>query len=144
IYSRLFKSVREQRELSYAVLFMQKASCLYQPHGVWVALAIVEPKNVAAALDEMHAVVQKLLDDGISQDDFERTRSELLESEKSPANDPAMAFALATRYSADAAFVAAIPNRKHIYEQVTLEQVNAFLRGQLQGVKPTKAVVEAI
>ena len=128
--SRLSRRIRDQEGLSYAVQGFIGGHPV-DPAGRFLALAIFAPENrdrVQAALMEE---LQKVVDDGFEQDEFERARQGWLESRRlGRAQDANLAGSLSQKLYFDRTFEfeAELDERMRA---LTLEEVNAAVRRHL-------------
>lgn len=72
--SRLFQSVREKQGLAYSVYSYVST---YKHNGVLVIYAAVNPKNVCKSAATIREEIDKLLNKGITADEFERSKQQL-------------------------------------------------------------------
>ena len=73
--SRLYQRVREQLGLAYSVY---SATGYYSKEGFFTSCAAVSPKNDFATLEEMTRVMCRLKKEGVTPDEFERAREQIL------------------------------------------------------------------
>jgi len=69
--SRFFKEIRQKHALAYNVYCMYNAQV---PFGLFNHVAQVDPKNVEKVIKLIKIEIDKLVKDGITQKEFERTR----------------------------------------------------------------------
>ncbi len=69
--SRLFTSIREERGLAYAVYSFRTA---YADAGAWGVYAGTTPDQAGTVLELIHAEIDKIVEDGITVEEYERAR----------------------------------------------------------------------
>ena len=69
--SRLFTTIREDRGLAYAVYSFRAA---YADAGAWGVYAGTTPDQAGTVLDLIHEEIDKVVEDGITVEEFERAR----------------------------------------------------------------------
>lgn len=69
--SRLFTSIREERGLAYAVYSFRSA---YADAGAWGVYAGTTPDQAGTVLELIHAEIDKIVEDGITVEEYERAR----------------------------------------------------------------------
>ncbi len=72
--SRLFSEIRQKRGLAYNVRDSYRAEV---PYGIFSLIAQVDPSNVAKVIKLMKTEVEKIVDKGITQEEFERSRKSI-------------------------------------------------------------------
>ena len=72
--SRLFQSVREERGLAYSVYSGHSA---YSDTGVWSVAAGCQPKRAAEVFDVMTSELDKISQDGVTEDEVRRAKGHL-------------------------------------------------------------------
>lgn len=95
-FSRLFKVVREEHGLAYAV-----GSHYQRARGVIMAQAAVDPAKADKAAALIQSELKRLAKDGFSSDEFEACRASLVESRQSAWDSP-------TSRASDAVFQAVL------------------------------------
>ena len=72
--SRLFQSVREERGLAYSVYSGHSA---YSDTGVWSVAAGCQPKRAAEVFDVITSELDKISQDGVTEDEVRRAKGHL-------------------------------------------------------------------
>jgi len=72
--SRLFSEIRQKRGLAYNVISTYRAEV---PYGIFDLVAQVDPKNVKKVIKLMKAEMDKMVEKGITKEEFERTRKSI-------------------------------------------------------------------
>ncbi|MDX1645623.1 MAG: pitrilysin family protein [Longimicrobiales bacterium] len=135
--SRLARRIRDQEGLSYAVQAVVSGHPV-DPAGRFVAVAIFAPENKDRVESALFEELQKVLDEGFEEDEFQRARQGWLENRRlGRAQDGNLAGSLAEKLYFDRTFHfdAEIEDR---VRDLTLEDVNRAVRAYLD---PTRLSV---
>lgn len=129
--SRLNVKLRQESSLTYGA-----ESILSMPEfgeaGHWTIRTSMAPENRDKALTLIHALIANLLKNGVSAEELERARKDLLESRRrSRSNEAGLAARIAdlVENGKDWRYTESWDER---YRQVTLDEVNAALRRYLR------------
>lgn len=128
--SRLSRRIRDQEGLSYAVQAVVSGHPVDEA-GRFIAVAIFAPENKERVESALLEELQKVLDEGFGQDEFERARQGWLESRRlARAQDGNLAGSLSQKLYFDRTFEydAELEDR---VRALTLEDVNRAVRQHL-------------
>lgn len=129
--SRLWNRIREKEGLSYNVFSTVQWNPI-EAHSQWVAGAIFAPQNRDKVLAAFREEVQRSLDKGFTQAEFEAGRRGLLNFRRlSRAQDAQLAAGWANNLYLDRTYAVSAKVDAAL-EALTLEQVNAALRRYLK------------
>ncbi|WP_137939575.1 pitrilysin family protein [Chitinivorax sp. B] len=132
--SRLADRLRQKEGLSYGAGSSLSASS-FEPNGSISLYAIYAPQNRARLQAALQEELERLLRDGITQQELDEARNSLLEEAKiSRTQDGALAGALATHLLLKRTMQFAI-DREADLGRLTVDQVNAALRKYLDPAK---------
>lgn len=120
--SRLFRKIREESGLAYSV---GTGSDDYALEGFFAVIMGISKKNEAAALEETYKILTDVKENGITQREFDRVKNNLNASIYMSDDSPS---ARASQYGRSELLynkVITYPEIAHMYEAVTIDDVNA-------------------
>ncbi len=128
--SRLFTSIREERGLAYAVYSFRSA---YADAGVWGVYAGTTPDQAGKVLDLIHEELDKIVADGITEDEFVRARGAMRGGLALAMEDPNSRMVRLGRDEMISAPHLSVDERIGKIEAVTKADIHAVARTLLTG-----------
>jgi zinc protease len=128
--SRLSRRIRDEEGLSYGVQAFISGHPV-DANGQFIAFAIFAPENVDKVEEAMLEELQKVLDEGFTQEELDGARQGWLEGQQlGRAQDPSLASGIASNLYFDRTFDFAQSQEDRV-RALTLEEVNQAIRDRL-------------
>lgn len=135
--SRLFTTIREERGLCYTV-YSFRAS--YADTGAWGVYAGTTPDQVGTVLDLIHVELEKMVVDGITDQELERARGAMRGSLALAMEDPNSRMIRLGRDELIGSQHLSVGERLAKVEAVTLDDIRTVALSLLTGPKVIGAV----
>ncbi len=135
--SRLFTSIREERGLAYAVYSFRTA---YADAGAWGVYAGTTPDQAGTVLELIHAEIDKIVEDGITVEEYERARGAMRGGLALAMEDANSRMVRLGRDEMIGAPHLSVDERIAMIEAVTREDIAEIARTLLTGPKVLGAV----
>lgn len=134
--SRLSRRIRDEEGLSYGVQAFISGHPI-DPNGQFIAFAIFAPENVDRVEAAMLEELQRVLDEGFTQEELDGARQGWLEGRQlGRAQDPSLASGISSNLYFDRTFEFARGQEDRV-RALTLEEVNQAIRDRLDLSKLT-------